>query len=383
MLIYMVGVRPFNCPASGNMGNKILIIATGGTIASVASEQGLTPGLSGEILKEKLLDKERFPGVQIDTLQLMNLDSTDVYPEEWCKMREAILSNYDKYDGFVVLHGTDSLAFTASALSLVFPLSKPIILTGSMKTVDEEDSDAKKNFNNAINFAMSPLKGVYVDIFEDPIPGDRVTKISTNTEKAFKGRNWTFKDPMHTAYSNDHVKYGELLPDAYSNIPGNFDDRVISIPIIPGLSSDMLEYACERPKGVILEVMGAGGIPTRLLESVKKIAAEKPVLLIAQVYEGGLNLNEYAVGQNAIRAGVIDGKDLTREAAITRLMWALAYTSDLNMIKEIIEKGKSFIVDAYLKPYNTSYLRQEGYQQEIAMPSSAFVNLLKKQKVTD
>ena len=171
---------------------KILLISTGGTIASIPTDEGLTP----KINSKKLLEYLNFTKLdfEIDTVNLLNVDSTDMQPEHWLKIKDEIKNNYDKYDGFVITHGTDTMAYTASALSYLIQNSqKPIVLTGSQKSIDMHITDAKNNLLNSLLYASkSNSKGVSIVFDGKVIAGTRARKERSKSFDAFSSVNFPF-----------------------------------------------------------------------------------------------------------------------------------------------------------------------------------------------
>lgn len=169
---------------------KILLIATGGTIASTKTEYGLAPGITSQELYDSVPEAGRF--CTVDTVQLLNIDSTNVQPEQWILMAKTIEEHYDDYDGFVITHGTDTMAYTSSALSyLIQHPNKPIVLTGAQKPLLDPITDAKKNLLDALYFACQQRSGgVFVVFSGRAILGTRAKKLKTKSYAAFSSINY-------------------------------------------------------------------------------------------------------------------------------------------------------------------------------------------------
>ena len=168
---------------------KILLLSTGGTIASRKTEQGLAPKLTPEELLAFLPQPGSF--CQIDTMQLLNLDSTNICPEHWLILSQTIEEQYSSYDGFVICHGTDTLAYTASALSyLIQHTRKPIVLTGAQRPIDAESTDARTNLMDSLRYACSGESGVCIVFGGHVIAGTRARKMRTKSYNAFTSLNW-------------------------------------------------------------------------------------------------------------------------------------------------------------------------------------------------
>ncbi|MBE7085454.1 MAG: asparaginase, partial [Clostridiales bacterium] len=167
------------------MKKKILLIATGGTIASCSGGDGLVPGISAQALLRFV--PEIFDTCDVDTVQPYNIDSTNVTPKHWLLLAETIRNNYDKYDGFVVCHGTDTMSFTSAMLSYLIQHSpKPIVLTGSQQPIDKEDTDGRINLRDSFLYASSDVASDVVIVFQGKIiAGTRAKKIRTKSFNAF------------------------------------------------------------------------------------------------------------------------------------------------------------------------------------------------------
>ncbi|HBD65112.1 MAG TPA: L-asparaginase 1, partial [Clostridiales bacterium] len=172
------------------MKKNILLIATGGTIASKKTEDGLAPQITSEELLGYVPEIKEF--CNVETIQLLNIDSTNIQPEYWVLMTEAIESNYDKYDGFVISHGTDTMSYTSAALSyLIQNLDKPVIITGAQKPINADITDAKKNLLDSFRFAAEKdVRGVYLVFDGKAIVGTRARKVKSKSYSAFESINF-------------------------------------------------------------------------------------------------------------------------------------------------------------------------------------------------
>ena len=294
----------------------------------------------------------------------MNKDSTNMSPEDWERIANEIERNYNEYDGFVVLHGTDTMAYTSAALYPLFNRGKPIAITGSMKPVGENDSDAPKNFNNAIAFAISGHnEGVFIVFGDEIIIGNKAVKMDLDSTNAFDSKNWDLRS------TNSLLR--TKLPKGFVPVsPASFDKNVIAIHLTPGLPVEIFESICKKVHGVVLEVFGEGGLPDELLEGVKKVAERIPVVLVTQVYRGSMNLDAYDVGINAKKVGVIDGKDMSVEEAVTKLMYFRAKTDDVSLIKYFVEGGIKGLRD--YEKYNRKTLKPLNHLEENLLFSAGF-----------
>ncbi|WP_297465913.1 asparaginase [Thermococcus sp.] len=318
---------------------RILIIGTGGTIASTKTERGYKAGLGVDELLE-LAGIEKNDGVSIDSWDLMRLDSTLIQPEDWITIGKALWESLEEYDGIVITHGTDTLAYTSSALSFIVrnpPV--PVVLTGSMLPITEPGSDAPGNLRTAITFASRGIPGIYVAFRNKVMLGTRVSKVHSLGLNAFQSIN--YPDVAYIRGDSLVVMHrpchgGEPLFDPL------IDPDVAHIRLTPGLSPEVFLAVAERTHGVVLEGYGAGGIPYRgrnLLKAVSKVAPEKPVVMTTQALYGGVDLTRYEVGRRALEAGVIPAGDMTKEATLTKLMYALGHTQKVEEVREIMEKS--------------------------------------------
>ena len=316
---------------------RILIIGTGGTIASTMTERGYKAGLSVEELLE-LAGIEREDGVRIDSWDLMRLDSTLIQPEDWVTIGKAVWESLEDYDGIVITHGTDTLAYTASALSFMLrnpPV--PVVLTGSMLPITEPGSDAPENLRTAITFARDGIPGIYVAFRNKVMLGTRVSKVHSLGLNAFQSIN--YPDVAYLRGGSLVVMHRPALSGETSFDP-KIDPNVVHIRLTPGLSPGVFLSIAEESDGIVLEGYGAGGIPYRgrnLLEAVSKVAPEKPVVMTTQALYGGVDLTRYEVGRRALEAGVIPAGDMTKEAALTKLMYALGHTKKVEEVRKIME----------------------------------------------
>lgn len=322
---------------------KILLLATGGTIASVESEEGLVPGMSAE----ELLKYFQNPVQSVDvTCQiLMNRDSTNMQPEHWVKMVEAVASNYDHYDGFVITHGTDTLAYTSAALSYMLQgLKKPVVLTGSQVPISFKKTDAKKNLSDALLFACEDIGGVFVVFDGRVIVGTRAVKMRTKSYDAFESIN----HPYVASIKGDQVNY--FWKPAFNEEPLVIDKSicpdVFLLKLYPGIKPEIFDFIKTSYKGVIIESFGNGGVPfeeRNLLPKIKELTdAGIAVLISTQCLEEGQDLYLYEVGRKVAQYNVIISGDMNTEAIVAKFMWALGKTTKLSEVKQIIETSTAW-----------------------------------------
>ena len=319
---------------------KILMITTGGTIASVNTKNGLVPGLDGHTLLQYL--PELATMCEVELINLLNLDSTNIYYKHWLLISKCIQDNYNKYDGFIICHGTDTMSYTASALSYLIQNSKkPIVITGSQKPINLEISDAKTNLLDSFYYACHDLSSGVVLIFNgNVILGTRARKIRTKSFDAFKSVDYPrvgiIKDGQVIHYitnlSKETIFYNKLNPN------------VGLIKLIPGIDSSILEYSLTKYNAVVIESFGVGGLPiydnSNFNDVVNKYTKlGKVIIMTTQVQNEGSDITIYKVGYYLKQLpNVLEAYDMTTEAVVTKLMWILANTNEIEEIKNLFYK---------------------------------------------
>jgi len=318
---------------------RILIVGTGGTIASAKTERGYKAKLSVDEILE--LAGIKGNGVEIETKDILNLDSTLIQPEDWRTIGKVIFEALDDYDGIVVTHGTDTLAYTSSALSFMLRnVPVPVVLTGSMLPITEPKSDAPRNLKTALTFAMKGFPGVYVAFMDKIMLGTRVSKVHSFGLNAFQSIN--YPDIAYVKGNEVIVRHRPSLPGGEPAFDPKLNPKVVHLRLTPGLSPDVFFAIADNSDGIVLEGYGAGGIPYRgknLLRAVSKVTKEKPVVMTTQALYGGVDLTRYEVGRRALDAGVIPAGDMTKEATLTKLMWALGHTKGVEEVREIMGRN--------------------------------------------
>jgi L-asparaginase len=317
---------------------KLLVLATGGTIASVEGKEGLVPGLSAEELLQYFQDTSH--SVDVTCQILMNRDSTNMQPEHWVQMAEAIAQNYEQYDGFVITHGTDTLAYTSAALSYMLQgLQKPVVITGSQVPISFKKTDAKKNVSDALRFACEDIGGVFVVFDGRVIIGTRAVKMRTKSYDAFESINYPY-----VAYitGNDINYYWKpAAVEQQLMVDTSICPDVFLLKLHPGTKPEIFDYIKSLYKGVIIESFGNGGLPfeeRNLLPKIKELSeAGIAVLITTQCLEEGEDLYLYEVGRKVAQYEVIVSGDMNTEAIVPKLMWALGKTTNIKEVKQIIE----------------------------------------------
>ncbi len=304
---------------------KILMIGTGGTIASKQTEAGLTPGLTAEDVLSYI------PAVkevcQVETVQVLNLDSTNMTPDHWKIIVNTIEDNYAAYDGFVVCHGTDTLAYTAAALSYMIQNSaKPIVVTGSQKPISKDVTDAKTNLLDSFIYASDDESQNVSIVFDGKvICGTRAKKERAKSYNAFSSINFPYlaviQDGVIVRYIPEVPVRG--IPSFYYDMA----DRVTLLKLYPGMKPEVLSYLFENYDIVVIESFGVGGMPETLMntfysEMEKWKDTDKLAVMTTQVANEGSNMTVYEVGRQVKQDfHMIEAYDMTLEATLTKLMW--------------------------------------------------------------
>ena len=317
---------------------RILLIATGGTIVSRAGKNGLAPQIRAEELLRYVPDTVRF--CEVTALQLMNLDSTNMCPRDWETIAQAVRENYDRYDGFVICHGTDTLAFTAAALSYMIQQSpKPIVLTGSQKPVDLEITDAKTNLSDSLLYASDDRSSGVVIVFDGKvIAGTRAKKTRTKSYNAFSSINYPC---LAVIREGNILRYREETKGDKPLFYEKLDSRVGVFKLIPGMPSDILDYYFRLFDAVVIESFGTGRIPDAPYYHFADVierwqGAGKILVMCTQVTNEGSDMGVYEVGKSVKnRFGFLETYDMTLEAAVTKLMWILSLTHECGEVRRL------------------------------------------------
>ncbi len=319
---------------------KILLVCTGGTIASKKSENGLAPELSAKELLSYIPDIISSGNIGVHSVQIFNIDSTNMTPSNWCAIVETIEKYYDEYDGFVVCHGTDTMAYTSAALSYMIRNSlKPIVITGSQKPIDLDITDGRKNLTDSIIYAADEeSSGVSIVFDGNVIAGTRAKKMRAKSYNAFYSVNFpelaVIRDGRIIRYINPEIPKGDVR--FYKEL----NESVIVLKLIPGLSPDILDYLFKNYDCIVIESFGVGGIPDNMFKEFcvqmeKRMSEGKIVVMATQVVNEGSNMEIYEVGQRIKKAfNLIEAYDMTLEATITKLMLLMRlYKNDYEKIR--------------------------------------------------
>ena len=306
------------------MKKRILVIGTGGTIASKQSDVGLVPVISADELVAHVPDVAEY--AEIECIQVFNLDSTDIVPSDWVTFGEAIKSRYDDFDGFVICHGTDTLAYSAAALSyLVQDSPKPIVITGAQKPIDAEDTDARRNLRDSILYASCDVaQGVAIVFDGKVIAGTRAKKEKSKSYDAFSSINYPnlaiIRDGKVIQYiPGEQSLKGPIFAEAISN-------KVFALKMTPGFDENLLPILFDKYDCIIIESFGVGGVPSYLMKEFEKQMSLHDTLVIVatQVANEGSDMTIYQVGHDVkYDFDLLETYDMTLEAAFTKACWLL------------------------------------------------------------
>lgn len=305
--------------------SKILLIATGGTIASTESENGLKPGISSEEILKFIPEIVNY--ADVDTYQLCSVDSTNMKPSIWADMVGTIKEKYDQYDGFVIAHGTDTMAYTAAALSYMIQNSKkPVVLTGSQKPIELENTDGRTNLMDAIIYAAGKKSQGVVIVFDGKvIAGTRAKKVRSKSYNAFDSIDFPF---LAQIQGNQVMRYIPMLPyEKDVQFYEKLNEKVYLMKLIPGMKVHALEEIFAFYDAIIVESFGVGGIPDTISEEfyrLHKVYPETLIIMATQVSHEGSDMTVYEVGQKIKKdCHFLESYDMTLEAVIAKSMWLL------------------------------------------------------------
>lgn len=320
---------------------KILLIATGGTIASHMGAAGLVPEIAAEGLLKCV--PEVFEICQPSAIQIYNIDSTNITPEHWVKLATAIRDHYEKYDGFVVCHGTDTMSYTAAMISYMVQGSpKPIVFTGSQKPIDKEDTDGRINLRDSFLYAASDDASDVVIVFQGKvIAGTRAKKVRTKSFNAFTSVDFPNLAVIRDGKIIQYIKTPKKdKPEFFLTL----NEKVGLLTLTPGMKGEILDTYFRYNDAVVLAGYGTGGIPEtdyygfhEVIERWEKKG--KTLAVTTQVQQEGSDMDVYQVGRGwKDRFDLLESYAMTYESIITKLMWILAQTREDAEIKRLFYK---------------------------------------------
>ncbi|MBD3584373.1 asparaginase [Salinimonas sp. HHU 13199] len=328
------------------MKKHIYIAYTGGTIGMKPSSQGYVPaaGFLGETLKKMPeFHREEMPRFTLHEYDNL-IDSSDMNPSDWQRIADDIAHNYDDYDGFIILHGTDTMAYTASALSFMLEdLGKPVIVTGSQIPLAELRSDGQVNLLNALFIAANyPIAEVGLFFNNRLLRGNRSRKVDADGFNAFDSPNFP---PLLEAGINIRLNAGTLATAPPSKLVVS---QVVAQPIglvslYPGISHEVIKNTLQQPvNALILLSYGVGNAPQHpaLLEQLRHARDKQiPVLNCTQCMRGRVNMGGYATGHGLAEAGVLPGSDMTPEAALAKLHYLLSKSLPFEQLTKMLSEN--------------------------------------------
>lgn len=303
---------------------RILLLTTGGTIASMPGGEGLEPRRS-EIMELALEQLRSYYDISID--DVMCLDSSNITPKEWQIIARHIYENRTGFDGMVVSHGTDTMAYTASAVTFMLPgIDLPVVFTGSQLPLADMLSDAPVNLRTAFAMAASGRPGVFLAFDRKVMLGCRAVKVRASGFGAFESINARYPAQV----SNMGLVIDEAMLPALSGQPRfcpEISPNVFLLKLTPGLNPAVFDVlAAMGYKGIVIEAFGLGGVNVlhKGLRGIRRAVEDGiSVVVTTQCLYDSANLNVYQVGTKLLELGVIEGRDMTSEAAMTKLMWAI------------------------------------------------------------
>ena len=319
---------------------KILLLTTGGTIASLPGGEGLEPQRS-DVMERELAQLRTY--YDITVRDVMCLDSSNIQPQQWQTIAESIYDLRQGFDGIVVSHGTDTMAYSASAVTFMLPgIDLPVVFTGSQLPLADMLSDGPDNLRTAFAMAASGIPGIFLAFDRKIMLGCRAVKVRASGFSAFESVNARYVGKvsnqglvLHTSVLPPRQNTPRLLPDISSD--------VFLLKLTPGLKTEVFDMLSHMGyKGIVIEAFGLGGVNV-LQDSLGGIrrAVEKgiSVVVTTQCLYDSSDLQVYQVGNRLLQLGVIQGRDMTSEAAMTKLMWAIGQGMTPEKIRDLFSKN--------------------------------------------
>jgi L-asparaginase len=335
-----------------NKRPSVLLIYTGGTIGMNQNPStGALEAFNFNKLVSNVPELNQFHTL-INTYQFdPPIDSSDMSPNFWAKIVKIINFNYERYDGFVILHGTDTMSYTASALSFMLEnLSKPVILTGSQLPIGQLRTDGKENLITSIEIAaakhpdgtaMVPEVCIYFD--EKLLRGNRTTKMSADNFNAFNSFNYPLLAKAGIDIYYDETRILKSDPNKPLIPHFIYDNNVIVLSLFPGIQESIVRHVFESPelKAIVMRTFGSGNAPQSrwLLDSIREATARGVIIVnISQCMAGSVKMRRYETGLQLLEAGVVSGHDSTVESAVTKLMFLLGHYKDTARVRHFMNQ---------------------------------------------
>ena len=325
---------------------KILVIATGGTIVCSDEGGGLRPHYSVYDLLESIGPDKM--NLVVEGTTVMNIDSSNMTPGCWLQIAGSVLKHQEQYDGFVITHGTDTMAYTAAALSyLLHGLDRPVVLTGAQYSMADMKTDAIQNLHDSLLVAAEKLCGVLVVFDGRVINGTRAIKTKTRSYDAFESVNY----PLVAEIKHNRIRYNPLIAKTFTQpvkpatdsliLPQNLVEDILILKLFPGLQPKVFDFVRDNFKGIIIESYGTGGISTDRLDLAAKVRelADNGLIIgvTTQCLKEGVDLQIYEVGRKLPLEKIIYARDMNTEAMVAKMMWAMARSESFSDIKQIVE----------------------------------------------
>ena len=323
-----------------NSKKNILLLTTGGTIASLPGGEGLEPQRS-DVMERELNQLRTYYNITVE--DVMCLDSSNMQPEQWQTIARHIFARKDSFEGIVVSHGTDTMAYSASAVTFMLPnIDVPVVFTGSQLPLSDILSDGPDNLRTAFAMAASGKPGVFLAFDRKIMLGCRAVKVRASGFSAFESINARYAGHVSNQglvldprVLPKHSGTAKLLPEISPN--------VFLLKLTPGLNPAVFDMlAAMGYKGIVIEAFGLGGINvlSRGLRGIQRAIEDGiSVVVTTQCLYDSSDLNVYQVGNKLLQLGVIQGRDMTSEAAMTKLMWAIGQGMNPQQISDLFDQN--------------------------------------------